>query len=118
MPRNRDNAPVGNTCPMIDGVLDCIHTLYKSSEEMSKGELDYMVQTLEKIRHHNEELRSWGNEECDKATDLEKELDNSKDEVSALEEDIKEYKSEIKELENQLFQLENSTLHQNDAECA
>jgi len=102
MASNRDNAPVGHTCPMIDGVLDAITSLYRSSEEMSKGELDYFEKTLEKIRSHNGSLRDWGNEYYDKANELEDEVESLNNYIKDLESQVEDYKAEVKELDKQL----------------
>lgn len=99
MPRYDDNAPVGYTCPMIDGVLDTIRTLYRSSEEMSKGELDYFEKTIEKIRSHNGTLRDWGNELYKEKEELENEVNELKSTIEDLESKIEDLQSEIKQLE-------------------
>lgn len=104
MGRNSDNAPVSHTCPMIDGVLDAIHTLYRSSEEMSKGELDYLEKTLEKIRSHNGTLRDWGNELYKEKEELENEVDELKEKVNRLEYQIDYYKKEVEDLSKQIYE--------------
>jgi predicted nucleic acid-binding Zn-ribbon protein len=83
---------------MIDGVLDGITSLYRSSEEMSKGELDYFETTLEKIRSHNAALREWGIDLDKEKYELEKEVDELKIEIDKLNARIDDYKYEIKEL--------------------
>lgn len=102
MGRNSDNAPVGHTCPMIDGILDAIQTLYRSSEEMSKGELDYFEKTMEKIRSHNGTLRDWGNELYKEKEELEDEVDELKEKINRLESQVDDYKKEVEELDKQL----------------
>ena len=102
MGRNSDNAPVGHTCPMIDGILDAVQTLYRSSEEMSKGELDYFEKTMEKIRSHNGTLRDWGNELYKEKEELEDEVDELKEKVNRLESQVDDYRKEVEELDKQL----------------
>jgi chromosome segregation ATPase len=105
MGRNTDNSPVGHTCPMIDGVLDSLNSLYTSLETMSKGELDYYIKTLEKIRSHNGSLRDWGNELYKEKEELENEVEKLREEINNLERCLDNYKEEVKELENKIYSL-------------
>ena len=90
---------------MIDGVLDAINTLYRSSEEMSKSELEYLEKTLEKIRSHNGSLRDWGNELYKEREALEDEVDELKEKVNRLESQVDDYRKEVEELDKQLNEV-------------
>lgn len=94
----RDNAPVSQTCPKIDDVINSLKELYKSSEEMSSRELTDLENTMEKIRSDNSDLRSWGNEQYDRAEELEKEMEYYKDLAEGYKSEITELKQEIKDL--------------------
>jgi hypothetical protein len=50
----KDNAPVKNTCPSIDMIIESIH-----HGEYDKEEL---ISMIEEVRQANATLRSWGNE--------------------------------------------------------
>lgn len=102
MGRRDDNAPIGHTCPKIDSVIQAIHSLYISSEEMTRQQYTDFEKLMEEIRSANSTLREWGNEECRRADELEKDLDDANRQLDNLKEEIESLKSEIKELENNL----------------
>jgi septal ring factor EnvC (AmiA/AmiB activator) len=105
-----DNAPIKNTCPLIDKIINQVDDWYRSSEEIPKlGYADF-EKSMEEIRSANSTLREWGNDECKRANDLEKELDSAKDEIEKLNDKIESLKSEIKDLEKELSEQENSNL--------
>lgn len=52
--RIKDNAPVPNTCPQIDIIIESIH-----HGEYDKDEL---IEMIESVRTDNAKLRQWGNE--------------------------------------------------------
>jgi chromosome segregation ATPase len=106
MARRGDNAPIGHTCPKIDSVISSIHSLYLSSEEMSKKEYEDFEKLMEEIRSANSTLREWGNEQCDRAEEFEKDLDNSQREVDYLKNEVEELKSEVTQLEKDLAEAE------------
>ena len=106
MARRGDNAPIGHTCPKIDSVISQIHALYMSSEEMSKQEYSYFEKLMEEIRTANSTLREWGNEQCEKAEEFEKDYDNSQREISDLKNEVESLKSEVKQLEKDLSETE------------
>jgi len=104
----RDNAPIGNTCPMINNVIDVLNNLdsydVNNSDELleMQSEVKKGIEILEQIRSANSDLREWGNDlYCDKE-DLEKENDNLKDEVSELQSKISQLESEIDEIQIEL----------------
>lgn len=114
MPRNYgDNAPIGNTCPMIDNIIGRMEAAKNEAEYISKnpeqdsseevnlilGELVEAIKEMEDIRSANSELRDWGNEEHERANEAEKERDELTGEVDELKSKIENLKSEIEELE-------------------
>ena len=103
MARNKDNAPVANTCPKIDQVISFLEKLdwdlkkqiFKLSDDDEKYlsfECKKIVEVMEEIRKANHALRTWGNEEY-----------NSKNEH---EQEIKDLKAEIENLEKKLSDVE------------
>lgn len=104
MARSGDNAPVGQTCRQIDDVISSLGELYVSSEPISKGELNDLEKTMEGIRRDNEQLRNWGNEQYERAEEMEKDRDYYQNEFEKANDEIKYLKSEIKELEKELSQ--------------
>lgn len=103
MARYRDYAPVGNTCPKIDGVISLISQMdYELSDDDNDDKKEKEKEAnvlLESIRSDNASLREWGNAEYLRAEELEKERDSLQSEVDRL-------KNEIKQLERQLEQIE------------
>lgn len=101
-----DNAPIGNTCPIIDEVIDEIKEAKKSLEYIgSRNNLCILVECknaisklenalleIENVRDANFKLRAWGNEEYDRAEEKEKELEQSVTEKEYLQEEIDEMK--------------------------
>lgn len=98
MARHRDNSPVPQTCPMIDWVINEVASIYNSNQLISGGENTAIESKMEKIRAANSELREWGNEQCNKAIELDDELDEANREISRLQQQIADYKQEILEL--------------------
>ncbi len=102
MSRNGDNAPVGHTCSKIDDVISSMKELYLSSEEMSKGELDSLEKTMEKIRKDNSDLRDWGNQMYNELYEMEKDRDYYQKLAERYESEVEDLKSEVNRLENEL----------------
>jgi predicted RNA-binding protein with EMAP domain len=98
----RDNAPVGHTCPMIDGVLDSLNAIYLSSEEISKSELQDFQVKMEKIRSHNGALRDWGNDLFEEKKQLENEVESLSLIIDKLKSEIENYKYSVRELEAEI----------------
>lgn len=111
MGRNDDYAPIGNTCPMIDEVKGFLELIDWDMDDEDEVELSKQCKkvcdTLEKIRDANLALRNWGNEECKKAIEFEKDLDYSNDKITDLKSEIKDLQSQCTELENQLEEFTN-----------
>lgn len=115
MARYRDNAPIKNTCPDINQmqsnlesmarILEGFHTEDKWQEKEiidSIYDLYQMSKSLENLRNQNQELRDWGNSECARVEELEKDLDYANQQLSELESDLKYANERISDLENQL----------------
>lgn len=100
MARYRDQAPVGNTCPLIDEVISAVEDA--TFEENIWWDKESVTAILEKIRSANSELREWGNYEYERAEDAEKERDNFEAEKLDLEEELRELKERVAELEEEL----------------
>lgn len=104
--RRADNAPIGNTCPDIDsvinvlsGVADRIDQIASRLSEEFAGEIDDLEtqamnlrqlfegrrSNLEELRSANETLRSWGNTECERAEDALADVKALQRQVSELE---------------------------------
>lgn len=106
--RNRDNAPIGHTCPMIDAVVAFIENIDWANNEEEKALKDHankMLQELENIRKANTTLRDWGNEQCNLAADYESEVYDLKKENATQASEIQDLKSEIKSLEKEVEQI-------------
>ncbi len=116
MARNRDNAPIGNTCPKIDQVIRFLEKIDWSLDDKEKDlsiECKEIVEIMEEIRNANDTLRTWGNEEYnskneyeEEKDDLEKEVKNLKSDLSDMIDEIKDLKVEIDNLEEKLSDVE------------
>ena len=117
MAQNRDNAPVGHTCPKIDQVISFLEKIdWDLSDDDEKDlfiECKEMVEVMEEIRKANDALRTWGNEEYqskneyeEERDDLEKEVKNLKSDLSDMIDEIKDLKAEIDTLEEKLYDVE------------
>jgi chromosome segregation ATPase len=108
----RDNAPVGNTCPMIDDVVSHIDNIVGQSAEgwenytTNEGELAKGL--MEKIRSANDSLRTWGNEMCQERDEFEKENDYNLARIKELELEVSNYTDENKELKQEIDDLHNT----------
>lgn len=102
--------PVKQTCPIINEAQDCISELYvitssydeyitKASISDIDSNLNRLKIILEELRTANSSLRDWGNDWCEKALEIEKDVDYITDEyesrIDSLESDIRDYKSDI-----------------------
>lgn len=102
--RYRDNAPIGNTCPDIDGVIEVLAGVADrldllaghiedsiTADDMTTqaANLRQLFQgrrsALEELRSANESLRNWGNAEYQRAEDAESEVKSLRAEVRELE---------------------------------
>jgi chromosome segregation ATPase len=95
----RRTAPVKNTCPDIDSVIDTV--------ESAVRELNGISDQMEELRTANAALRGWGE-------DLVKELDDVEDERDDLQRKVDEKDHEIDNLRDQIKQLEDEIDRLND----
>lgn len=117
MGRNRDNAPIGHTCPKIDQVISFLEKIDWDLEDEEEKDLSIeckeMVEVMEEIREANDTLRTWGNEEYnskneyeEERDDLEKEVKSLKSDMSDLQDEITNLKADIETLEEKLSDIE------------
>lgn len=101
---HKDHSPVSHTCPMIDEVISAINSVdWEETYWTNKG----LIEVMEKIRSHNGALRDWGNEYCNKESDLVDELDELNRTIERLNDEVASLKQEIKDLENHLQEATN-----------
>lgn len=104
MPRY-DNAPIGNTCPIIDealSLMDISWDLDNEDESDCAKNLTKAMELIEQVRGANSTLREWGNEMCKERDDFENEVDALTRRIAEMERD---YNSEIASLEQQIEEL-------------
>ena len=107
MGRFNDNAPVGNTCPIIDDVVSYIeHFREEFSNEDNDIDFHFALGVMEDIRSANLELRNWGNDLYQELEELKKERDNLIDELNDSEEELERANSKIDELEDFIIKIE------------
>lgn len=113
MSRHYDNAPIGNTCPIIDNIIGKMEIAKREAEYLLKqkdidvdeeansivGEMLDAIHEIEKVRAANSELRDWGNEEYKRAEEAERERNEAIRDKKFLQEEIYELKAKIEELE-------------------
>lgn len=112
MSRYTDNAPIGNTCGMIDNIIGRMEQARNEAEyinnhpeEDSSGEavsildeLYFAIKEMEDIRNANSELREWGNEQHDRADEAENERDDLLLEKERLEDRVDTLEAELNEV--------------------
>jgi len=99
----RDNAPIKNTCPIIDDVVSYIDGFRREfSNDETEVDFKNALSVLEDVRRANSTLRDWGNEEYNRAEELEKERDELERENKTLKADVEYYEGKVKELEKEL----------------
>jgi uncharacterized coiled-coil DUF342 family protein len=103
----RTTEPVGNTCPLIDRVLEFLnHIEFDDQDDFNGKDIDENIALLEEIRDANSKLRDWGNENAKQADELEEERNDLQKKVKELEEEVEDYKNEIEDLEKQIEELQ------------
>jgi chromosome segregation ATPase len=114
-----DKAPIGNTCPTIDSIVSKMEYAKGEAEYINKhkdedptqeantiiSELQDAINDMENIRDDNAELRQWGNDEYERAENLESERDDALRDKENLEYEVDELKEKIAELELELDQI-------------
>lgn len=107
MGRFDDNAPIGNTCPIIDDVVNYIENFREEfSNEDNDIDFHFALGVMEDIRSANLELRNWGNDLYQELEELKKERDNLIDELDDSEEELERANSKIDELEDFITKIE------------
>lgn len=74
--RRRSNAPVGHTCP----------------------DIDKMIAMLEDLRSSNSLLRSWGDEETERANGLDTELEETRDALREATDDKEQFELDLADM--------------------
>lgn len=101
MGRRGDNTGVDQTCPYINEVRDFLEGIEWDEDEakLEKGAKEACI-ALEKVRKMNEELRDFGNRQYEYAAELEKDRDYYKDQCQDLEKQVENLKEELIEAYN------------------
>ena len=107
-----DNAPIGNTCPLIDSIINRMEQSKSEAEYIRRDtdnyndevsvisyELDSAISEMEDIRDANSELREWGNEEYERAEYEKDERDNLIKKIEDLREELDNLRAEKEDLE-------------------
>lgn len=110
MGRRNDNAPIGNTCPIIDEVIGIIEDPIWDEENEDelhlKNRFSEALKLMEDIRSANSTLREWGNERDKDAEYWEKEFDDAKRDNDDLKSQIKDLEEEINGLQQEINDLQ------------
>lgn len=104
MGRRGDNTGVDQTCPLIDKVISLFESL--SDFDMPDGyeeDKKVMIETLEKIRSMNLELRNFGNKQYEELCEMEKDKDYYESRCRELENEVKYLQDDIKELSQKSY---------------
>lgn len=104
MGRNRDHTDIPNTCPFIDNVIRFIDSI-DFDDDMS-DEAVSICKILEEIRTHNSDLRDFGNEQYNRAEELNDDCNSYKETINELEYEIIALKKELDEAEDRYQKLE------------
>lgn len=102
--KNKDHAPIGNTCPHIDEAQWHMDDFASDLESVAKRIREYGKE-LEKLRHENATLREWGNDECKRANEYESEADELRKQLETANDEIQSLIQEVKDYEKQINQL-------------
>lgn len=95
-----DNAPIKNTCPIINDVVRYIEGFREQfSNEDNDIDFYFALGVMEDIRAANLELRNWGNDLYRDLQSLEKERDALIDKVDESEHELMRANARIEELE-------------------
>ena len=102
-----DNAPIKNTCPIIN---DVVSYLEKFREDFSNEDNDldfhFALGVMEDIRAANLELRNWGNDLHRDLESVSKERDILIDKLDEAEHELMRANSRIEELEDYIDELQ------------
>ena len=101
-----DNAPIKNTCPIINDVVSYIEGFREKYDTEEDYDFDMALGVLEDIRGANLELRNWGNDLYGDLQSLEKERDSLLDKLNELEHELMRANVRIDELEDYVEDLQ------------
>ena len=106
MGRYNDNAPIGNTCPIINDVVRYIE-VFREQYDTDQADYDFEMAlgVLEDVRGANLELRNWGNDLYGQLEESEKERERFVIYIEDLEEKLMRADSRIEELEEYVEEL-------------
>lgn len=102
-----DNAPIKNTCPIINDVIRYIEG-FREEFSNEDNDLDFhcALGVMEDIRAANLELRNWGNDLYKDLQSLEKERDILIGKLEELEHELMRANARIDELEDYTDELQ------------
>ncbi len=107
MGRYDDNAPVKNTCPIIDDVIIYIENFREEfGNEDNDIDFHFALGVMEDIRSANSELRDWGNDLYRELEELEQERNKLIDELDDSESELGKANTKIEELEDFITELQ------------
>lgn len=107
MGRYDDNAPVKNTCPIIDDVINYIESFRESfSNEDNDIDFHFALGVMEDIRSANSELRDWGNDLYRELEELEQERNKLIDQLDDSQSELEKANTKIEELEDFITELQ------------
>jgi chromosome segregation ATPase len=107
MGRYDDNAPVKNTCPIIDDVINYIESFRESfSNEDNDIDFHFALGVMEDIRSANSELRDWGNDLYRELEELEQERNKLIDQLEDSQSELEKANTKIEELEDFITELQ------------
>lgn len=90
-----DNAPIGNTCPMIDNVIRSASYIKTTENE---DDVNNILSVMEDIRSANQTLREWGNEQYHLTSETESEKEVAECTVNELKNDITALNDDIESI--------------------
>lgn len=90
MARRRDESGTPDTCKFIDAAIFELEKCTCEDVNVSAAKCN-----LEKVRDYNSELRTWGNEQYEKANQLENAYEDANQEIEDLREQIKQLEQEL-----------------------
>lgn len=107
MGRYDDNAPVKNTCPIIDDVINYIENFREEfGNEDNDIDFHFALGVMEDIRSANSELRDWGNDLYRELEELEQERNKLIDELDDSQSELGKANTKIEELEDFITELQ------------
>jgi predicted nucleic acid-binding Zn-ribbon protein len=93
--RHHDNTGVPPTCPLINEVIAFLESIEEASPKA-------YIDTMEKIREHNSELRAYCITADERNDELDSEIDKLRDRINELEKEKKDLEEEVDGLQQEL----------------